>query len=144
MAACFRIFRIVDGFHLFYLSFRIVGNNQLHRIEHSGYTCGTGVQVFTNGTFQQGKFIQGIVGGISDLVDEFADRFRGITTTTECTDSRHTGIVPTIDQLLFYQRKQVTLTHQCITQIQLVELGLTGTVVVQIFTFFQPVDEQVV
>ena len=144
MAACFRVFRVVDSFHLFHLSFRIIGDDQFDRIENGRYTGSTGIQVFTNGTFQQCEFVQGIVSGISDLIDELADRLGRITTAAECTDSRHTGIVPTVDQLFFYQCKQVTFAHQRITQVQFVELSLARTVVVEVFTFFQPVDEQVV
>ena len=72
------------------------------------------------------------------------DRFRRVTTTAETADSRHTGIVPSVHQSFFYQCQQVTFAHQRVAQVQFVELSLTGTVVVQVLTFFQPVDEEVV
>ena len=72
------------------------------------------------------------------------DGFRRVTATAETADGRHTGIVPSVHQPLFYQSEQVTFAHQRIAQVQFVELGLTGTVVIQVFSFFQPVDEEVV
>ena len=72
------------------------------------------------------------------------NRFRRITTTAEAADSRHTEIVPSVHQSFFYQRQQVAFAHQRVAQVQLVELSLTGTVVVQILTFFQPVDEEII
>ena len=72
------------------------------------------------------------------------DGLRRVPATAETADGRHTGIVPSVHQPLFYQSEQVAFAHQRIAQVQFVELGLTGTVVIQVFPFFQPVDEEVV
>ena len=47
-------------------------------------------------------------------------------------------------QAFFDEDQQVTLAHQRVAQVQFVELCLARTVVVEILTLFQPVDEQVV
>ena len=70
VAALFWTFRVVDGFHFLNLSFRIIGDDKLHRIQYCGYAGGACVQVFAYGTLQQGKFIEGIVSGITDFIDE--------------------------------------------------------------------------
>ena len=114
MAAGFRIFRVVDGFQLLDLSFRIVGDNQFHRIDHGGYTDGAGIQILAYGAFQQGELVQGVVSRITDLVDELTDRLRRVTPAAETADGRHTGVIPAVYQVLFYQCKQVTLAHQCV------------------------------
>ena len=72
------------------------------------------------------------------------DRFGRITTTAETADCRHTRIIPAVYQAFFHQCQQVTLTHQCIAKIQFIEFRLTGTMVVQVFPFFQPVDKEIV
>ena len=144
VTAFFRFFRIIDSFQLFHLSFGVVGNYQLHRVHNGRYTNCAGIKVFAQGAFQQGKFIERIISGISDFIDKLVDRLRRISATAETTDSRHTGIIPSVHQFLFYQSQQITFAHQRIAQVQFVELGLTGTVVIQVFSFFQPVDEEVV
>ena len=50
MSAIGLILRIVDGFKLFYLTFGVVGDDYLHRIENSRDTDGTTVEVVTDGT----------------------------------------------------------------------------------------------
>ena len=144
VCACRRIFRVVDSFHFLHLSFGIVGNDQLHRIDDCRYTGGTAVQVLADSAFQQGEVIQGIVSGITYLVYKFADGLGRVAATAETAESRHTGVVPTVYQMFFYQNQQVTLAHQGVVQVQFVELILVRTVVVQIFTLFYPVHEQVV
>ena len=86
--------------------------NQFHRIDDCRYTGGTAVQVFADSTFQQGEVIQGIVSGITYLVYKFADGLRRVAATAETAESRHTGVVPTVYQMFFYQNQQVTLAHQ--------------------------------
>ena len=68
MAAGFRIFRVVDRFQLLHLSFRIVGDNQFHRIDHGGYTDGAGIQILAYGAFQQGELVQGVVSRITATI----------------------------------------------------------------------------
>ena len=98
------VLRIVDSCQLLNLSLRIVGNNYLHRVENSTHADSTAIQIISNCTFQQRHLVESIVGGISNLINEFDDTFGAVATTTESTDGRHTRIVPTINQ---------TLIHQC-------------------------------
>ena len=96
MCAGCRVFGIVDGFHLFHLSFRVVGDDKFHRIDYGGYASGTGVQVFAHRTLQQREVVQGIVCGVTDFVNEVADGLRRITTAAETAEGRHTGVIPTV------------------------------------------------
>ena len=144
MASGSGIFGVVNGIQFLNLSFGIVGNDQFHRIEHGRYTRGAGIQVFAYSAFEQGEIIEGVVSGVADFVDELTDGFGRVAATAESAEGRHTGIVPIVDQAFFDEDKQVTLTHQGIIEVQFVELCLAGAVVVQILTFFQPVDEQIV
>ena len=56
------------------------------------------VQVLAHGAFQQGEFIERIVGCISYFVDELMNGLRRVSPTAETADSRHTGVVPTVYQ----------------------------------------------
>ena len=144
MASGCRIFGVVDGFQFLNLSFGIVGDDQFHRVQYGRYTGGTGIQVFAYGAFEQGEVVECIVSGVTYFIDELTDGFGRIAATAESAESRHTGIVPVVHQSFLHQDQQVAFTHQRVVQVQFVELRLTGTVVVQVLAFFQPVDEQIV
>ena len=72
------------------------------------------------------------------------DRLRRISATAETTDSRHTGIIPSVHQFLFYQSQQITFAHQRIAEVQFIELILVRTVIIQILSFFHPVYKKIV
>ena len=138
------MFGVVDGFHLFHLSFGIVGDDELHGVQYGGYAGGAVVQVLAHGAFQQGEFIKGVVCGIANLVDELMDGLRRVTATAKTADGRHTGVVPTVYQAFLDQHQQVALAHQRIAEVQFVELILMGAVIVEVFAFLHPVHEEVV
>ena len=58
VVAFFGMFGVVDGFHLFHLSFGIVGDDELHGVQYGGYAGGAVIQVLAHGAFQQGEFIK--------------------------------------------------------------------------------------
>lgn len=66
---------------------------------------------------------------------------RRITTTAKSADSRHTRIIPAIDQTLFDELQQFTFAHHGIGKIQTVELDLSRTIVV---ILLEQVDEIVI
>ena len=76
VTSCFRIFRVVDCFQFFNLSFRIVGDNQFNRVDYCRYTGSTAVQIIPDRAFQQGDVVQGIVSGISDFIDKLMNGLR--------------------------------------------------------------------
>ncbi|CCZ70572.1 uncharacterized protein BN759_02712 [Bacteroides sp. CAG:702] len=139
-----RVFGIVDGLHFLYLPFGIVGQDELHRIQHRRHTGGTGVEVFAYRAFQQGEIVQRVIGGISDFVHKLMDGFGRISSPAESAQGRHTGVVPSVYQPFFHQNQEVALAQQDVTQVQLVELVLARAVVVQVLAFFHPVYKQVV
>ena len=72
------------------------------------------------------------------------DGFGRVTAAAEAADGRHAGVVPAADEAFLDEGEQVALAHQGVAQVQLVELVLARTVVVQVVAFLQPVDEEVV
>ena len=138
MRAVSFVFGVVDGCQCLHLSFGVVGDHHLDGVEDSTDADSSGIQVVTYGTFQQRHIVQGVDLRVADLVDEVHDTLRTVATTTESADGRHTGIVPAAYHTVLYQCQQIALRHQRIVQVQLVELRLTGTVVLDVVRFALP------
>ena len=102
-------FGVVHHFEFFNLPFGIVGDDKFHGIEDSRNAGGTFVEVGTHGALEQFHIVECIEGGVTDLIDELADAFRAVTATTNATNGRHAGIVPTIDHAFFRQNQEISL-----------------------------------
>ena len=139
-------FGVVHHFEFLNLPFGIVGDDKFHRIEDSRNTGGTFVEVGTHCALEQFHIVECIEGGVTDLIDELADAFRAVTATTNATNGRHTGIVPTIDYAFFRQNQEISLGHQRVVEIEFVELKLTRTIIRKILStrFLIPVYKEVV
>ena len=140
---------IVDSLHLLALSFGIVGDDQLHGIEDGRDTCGTLVEILTNGSLQESHVVERVELGVADRLDEVLDRLRRIATTTHATESRHTGIVPAVDEMLIDKGVELTLRHHGIGEVEPVELDLPRAEVVESLgccavVLFEEIDELVV
>ena len=127
------VFGIVYGGHLLGLSFGIVGDDNLHRIQYRTYADAALVEVFSDGAFHQFHFIQRVIGGISNLVDELVDALGAVTSSSVSADGGHAGVVPSVHHAFLYQCEQIALAHEGIAQIQLVELGLARTEILNVF-----------
>ena len=142
------VLRVVDGGEVLHLTFRIVGKDELHRVNDSADTLCATVQVGTGSSLQQLDIVQGIEGGVADGVDELEDRLWAVATATDTADGRHTRVVPSLGNTFLGENQEVTLGHEGIVQVQLVELILTGTVVLYVvclaLPFLDPGDEEVV
>ena len=139
------IFRIIHGNQLLGLPFWIISYYDLYRVKNGTYTNGTTIQIIANSTLQQSDLIEGIISGIANLIDKLHYTFRTISTTTETTYCRHTGVIPSVDKAFIHQSKQISFRHQCIGEVQFIELSLTRTVIFDIvrltFVFFYPCDK---
>ena len=96
------VLRIIDGCQMLNLILGIVGEHHLDGIQYRTDTDRTTVQVVTYGTLQQSHVIEGVDLRIADLVDELDDTLRAVATTAETADRRHTGVIPTVHQLIVY------------------------------------------
>ena len=144
MCAVSLVFRVIYGSKHFNLVFGIIGYDKLYGVKYGAHSGSTLVQVIAHSTFEQCKIIQRIVCRITNFVNKVTNTFWGISATTESTDCRHTRIIPTIDQSFFYKNQQVALAHEGIVEIQFVELILTRTVVVKVFTILYPINKKVI
>ena len=106
-AVCF-ILRIVDCCHFLRLTFRIVRDDKLHRMEHSAHAQSAGIEVFTCCGLKHSIVVERIKLGVADHVDKLANGFRRITTTTKATYSRHSGVIPSIDEFLLNKSQKLT------------------------------------
>ena len=140
------VLRVVDGLHHLDLPLGIVGDDELHGVEHSGYTAGGGVQILAHGMFKQGYVDDAVVLRVADHVHEIADRGGGEAAAAIATDGRHAGVVPTVDAVLLDELQQFALAHDGVGQVEAIELRLTGAVIVLGLegAFDEAVDEVVV
>ena len=123
------VLRIIDGRELLHLSFGIVGDDHLHRVEHSRNADGTCIQIVAHHALQQCHVVQCIKLGVTYLVDELHNTFGRVATTAEATDGGHARIVPSAYHTVLHECQQVALRHERVVQVQLVELRLSGTLI---------------
>ena len=129
---------IVDGLELLNLPFGVVGDDKLHGVHDSRDARGTLVEVVAHGTLEERKVVERVVGRIANLVDKVDDTLGRVATATESTDGGHAGIVPSAYEAVLDQRQQVALRHQRVVEVELVELGLPRTVVLDIVGLAAP------
>ena len=131
------VLRIIDSFHFFRKSFRIVGNNKFNRIEHGRHTQGASIKILTGSCFKKRIIVKSIKLCIPYHVYKLANGLRRISTATQAAYCRHTRVIPTFYKFFLYQSQQFTLTHNRISQIQTIKLILARTVVFKILPFLQ-------
>ena len=139
---------IVDCLHLLHLSLGIVVDDEFDGIYNGANAKCTAIEVLAACCLHQFDVVQGIECGVTNLVNELQYGLGTITTTTDTTDGWHAGVVPTVYHALLGEDEQVALGHECVVEVQLVELELTWTVVLDIALvaspFLDPGNEQVV
>ena len=126
------ILGIVDGGKLLSLTFGVVRDDDLHGVEDSADTDGATVEVLANSTLQERHLVKGIEGGVAYLLDETTDAFGTIPATTEAANGRHAWVVPSTHQTLLDESQQIALAHERVAEVQLVELRLARTVVLNV------------
>ena len=99
---------ILHGEHLA-LALGIVGDRQLHRMQHRHGALGVGVQILPQAVFQ--KTVLNDVGGLghADALAEIADGRGGIAPAAQAAQRGHAGIVPAGDIVLLHQLAQLPL-----------------------------------
>ena len=93
-------FWIIDGLHFLYLSFGIVVDDEFHGIDNGTHANGAGVEVFATGSLHQFDVVERVKCGIANLVNKSEHCLGAITAAANTADSRHTGVVPAIDNAL--------------------------------------------
>ena len=83
------------------LSFRIVGDRELHRVQHHHGALGRGVEILPQAMLQ--KAVLHSVGGLShaDALAEIADGRGRVAAAAQTAQRRHARIVPAGDVALF-------------------------------------------
>ena len=123
--AHFRFVRMVRHRDLFASALRIVFDNQFHWIDHCHRARRVFVQVFANAGFQRRHFDGVVLLGNANTFAELTNGRRGVATTTQARDGRHTRVVPAFNVLVGDQQVQLTLGHHGVFQVQTRELVLT-------------------
>ena len=139
---------VIDGLHLLHLSFGIVVDDEAHGVNHGAHAQGTGVEVLAAGGLHQFDVVQCIKGGVANLVYELQYCLGAVSATAYAADGWHAGVVPAVHHLLLGQYEQVALGHECVVQVQFVELELAWAVVLNValvaLPLLNPCYEQVV
>ena len=58
-------------------------------------TSGSLIEVLADGVFEEFDMVEGFITSVTDTRHEILDRLRGVSTTAETLERRHTRIVPT-------------------------------------------------
>ena len=125
-ASGFRIFRVVDDFHLFDLTGGIVVNDQSDRVHDRHSALGCLVEVFPDTVFQECNVRQTVEFGDPDLFAEIPECFRGNAAAAEGADRRHTGIIPAVDVVCFHQFPEFAFAHNRVGESKTGEFDLAG------------------
>ena len=126
--AQFRIFRVVFQFHHFYLIFRIVGDDQFQRVQNCHNNRRFCFQVVTDTVIQQTAVYHAVCFGYTDTFAEITNGFRCITSAAQTADGGHTRVIPAVNQTVFYQRTEFSLTHNSICHTQTGKFNLSGRI----------------
>ena len=145
-------FGVVYGHHILYQVFGVVVQHQFYGINHGADTYGSLVEVLATGGFHELDVVERIKVRIAYLTYEAQDGLGAVATATDAAEGRHTGVIPSVNDTFLGEYEQVALGHERVVEVQLVELKLTGTVVLYVLTvlrrlalpLFDPGDKEVI
>ena len=118
---------MIARLHEFRLVLRIVVDHKLQRMKNRHAAGGFLIQVLTKAVLEH-RVVDPAVRSLRDtaLLNEVADRFRGVAAAAQTNESRHTGIIPAVHQTFLHERDQFSLRKNHIRDIESVELMLMG------------------
>lgn len=122
--ACVGILRIVDRLHHLLLIFRIIVDDDFDGIEHGHDAWSDFIEMLAHAEVEKGDIGHAVDFGHADRFAEIPDGFRGEAASAETRDGGHAGIVPAIDEALFYQCQELALAHDGVGQVEAGELDL--------------------
>ena len=102
MRAFCLVFGIVDSDHLFFLTLRIVGDDEFYGVEHSTQAQGSRIEIFAGGSFKHCKVVERVKLRIADHIDKLTHSLRRIATPAKSANGGHTRIIPTIDDVFLH------------------------------------------
>ncbi len=100
-AASRRVFRIVDGFQFFNLSFRIIYNHHLDRINDAHHPRCATVQIISYCALQQSNIHHAFLLGDTDHVNKFSHCLGRVSAATHSPQSGHARVIPATHIALF-------------------------------------------
>ena len=123
--AAFQMLRVIGRLEFFDLIFRIVINDEFDRILNGDTTIGFSIKHISQRTFEN-RVVDPAAGLFRnpDAITEQTHGFGRIAAAAQTDESRHAGVVPTIDEAFFDQGDQFAFAHDHISQIQTIELVL--------------------
>src|SRR5206468_8073896 len=117
-----RILRVVDDVDLLDLSFRIVGEDDLDRMQDGHHARRALVQILADAVLELRNVDDVLLLGNADTRTEVADRFWRITAAAQAADRRHARVVPARDKPLLHELQQLPLAHPGAVEAQAREL----------------------
>ena len=113
-----RIFRVVDGLQFFHLVFRIICNDYLDRSQHRKPAGGVAIEFLADGVLEQGHVRHARIFCDPDVVGEIAQGARGHAAPPKAGNSRHSRIVPAVDEPVVHQLDQFPLAHDGVGKVE--------------------------
>ena len=110
------------------LPLRVVGDGELHRVQHRHDTAGVLVQIVPQAALQKGPVHRGVHLADADALAEIADGAGGVAPPPQAAESGHPGIVPAGDPSVLHQLAELPLGHDGVVDTQTGKLDLPGFV----------------
>ena len=106
------------------LTFGVIADDQLHRVEHGDAAFGDFIQVFSHAVFEH-RIINPRIGfGDADALCEAAETFRRITAAARTDEGGQTWIIPAGDVFFVDQLDQLAFGQHDISQVEPREFDL--------------------
>ena len=118
------VFRIVGGFQLLRLPFRIVVNHQPDGIQHCHHAGSLQLQIVADAVFQHGVIRAAVCLGNPRQLYEFPNGLRRVAAPAQGGDRDQTGIIPSVYGSVFHQFFDIPFSGHHIGQIKFCELNL--------------------
>ena len=116
--------RIVLGFEVFHLPFRVIGEHDFERFQHRHDARRGFVEFLAQAEVAEREVDRAVGFGDADALAELADRRRREPAPSQSADRRHPWIVPSIHHLLRHQLQQLAFAEDGIGQVEARELVL--------------------
>ncbi|MPN01070.1 hypothetical protein SDC9_148270 [bioreactor metagenome] len=112
------------------MSFGIIREDKLYGVDNARHADGFFVKVLAHGKLKERHVDHPVVFGIADTIDKVAYRLWRVAAAAQSAKRGHARVVPSRNQLLLYELKQLALAHHGVGHVQAVELVLVRTVII--------------
>ena len=118
------VLQIVRCLQLLALTFRIIVNDKLQRVQNSQHTAAGRLQILTDAVLQCRVVVDGLALGNACHLHEFLDGGRCVAAAAKTGNGNQSRIVPAVHNSLFHESLDIALAGHDVLEVELGELDL--------------------